>query len=128
VPAAVAENASLIGFIGGAISTSIGNLPIATTSGGVTFRFEGGIPIRTSLSPGPIFAERAQTLGRGRTSVGVGHSAFHFTSLRGVPMDNISLIFTHENVDFAGCSAANGGADCAQMGVRPSRTRSCPSA
>jgi hypothetical protein len=117
VPAAVAENASLIGFIGGAISTSIGNLPIATTSGGVTFRFEGGIPVRTSLSPGPIFAERAQTLGRGRTSVGVGHSAFHFTSLRGVPMDNISLIFTHENVDFAGCSAANGGADCAQMGV-----------
>jgi hypothetical protein len=116
VPAAVAENASLIGFIGGAIAASVGNVPIATTSGGVTFRFEGGIPVKTSLSSGPIFAERAQTLGRGRASVGIGRSAFRFTTLRGVPMDNISLIFTHENVDFAGCAAANGG-DCALMGI-----------
>ena len=117
VPAAVAENASLIGFIGGAIAGGVGNIPIATTSGGVTFRFEGGIPVKTSLSSGPIFAERAQTLGRGRASVGVGRNVFKFTTLRGVPLDNISLIFTHENVDFAGCSTANGGADCAQMGV-----------
>src|SRR6266576_3673538 len=88
---AVAENGSLIGFITSAISTSIGNVPIATTSGGVTFRFEGGIPVKTSLSSGPIFAERAQTLGRGRAAVGIGHTAFQFTSLRGVPTDNISL-------------------------------------
>jgi hypothetical protein len=116
VPSAVAENGSLIGFITSAISASLGNVPIATTSGGVTFRFEGGIPVKTSLSSGPIFAERAQTLGRGRAAVGIGHTAFQFSSLRGVPMDNLSLIFTHENVDFPGCSAANGG-DCAKMGI-----------
>lgn len=116
-PSAVAENGSLIGFITNAISTSIGNVPIATTSGGVTFRFEGGIPVKSSLSLGPIFAERAQTLGRGRAAVGFGHTAFRFSSLRGVPMDNISLIFTHENVNFAGCSAANNNQDCAKMGV-----------
>jgi len=116
VPAAVAENGSLIGFIGDAIAGSVGNVPIATTSGGVTFRFEGGIPVKTSLSAGPIFAERAQSLGRGRTSVGIGRSSFRFTSLRGVPMDNISLIFTHENVDFAGCDSINGG-DCSKMGI-----------
>ena len=116
VPAAVAENGSLIGFLNGAVAGSVGNVPIATTSGGVTFKFEGGIPVKTSLSSGPIFAERAQTLGRGRTSVGVGRSSFKFTSLRGVPMDNISLIFTHENVDFAGCDSVNGG-DCSLMGI-----------
>ena len=116
-PSAVAENGSLIGFITSAISTSIGNVPIATTSGGVTFRFEGGIPVKSSLSLGPIFAERAQTLGRGRAAIGIGHTAFRFSSLRGVPMDNVSLIFTHENVDFPGCSAANNGQDCAKMGV-----------
>jgi hypothetical protein len=116
VPSAVAENGSLIGFITSAISTSIANVPIATTSGGVTFRFEGGIPVKTSLSSGPIFAERSQTLGRGRAAVGIGHTEFQFSSLRGVPMDNLSLIFTHENVDFPGCSAANGG-DCAKMGI-----------
>ena len=118
VPAAVAENASLIGFITGAISTSIGRVPIGATSGGVTFRFEGGIPVKTSTSAGPIFAERAQTLGRGRALVGIGRSSFQFSTLRGVPMDNIELIFTHENVDFAGCDTIYGG-DCSQMG-RPS--------
>jgi hypothetical protein len=117
VPAAVAENASLIGFLTGAISTSIGSIPIGATSSGVTFRFEGGVPVKTSTSAGPIFAERAQTLGRGRGVAGIGRSSFNFSTLRGVPMDNIELIFTHENVDFEGCDEANGGADCADMGV-----------
>jgi hypothetical protein len=117
VPAAVAENASLIGFITGAISTSIGSIPIGATSSGVTFRFEGGVPVKTSTSAGPIFAERAQTLGRGRAVAGIGRNSFRFSTLRGVPMDNIELIFSHENVDFAGCDEANGGQDCTQMGV-----------
>jgi len=116
VPSAVAENGSLIGFITSAISASVGDVPIATTSGGVTFRFEGGIPVKSSLSSGPIFAEQAQTLGRGRAAVGINRTAFRFSSLRGVPMDNISLIFTHQNVNFPGCSEANGG-DCAKMGI-----------
>jgi hypothetical protein len=116
VPSAVSENGSLIGFIGGAISTSVGNLPIGATSGGVSFKFEGGIPVKTSASAGPIFAERAQTLGRGRAIVGVGRNTFHFTSLRGVPLDDIELIFTHENVNFAGCDSTQGG-DCSKMGI-----------
>lgn len=116
VPAVVAENASLIGFISGAISTSIGSTPFGATSGGVTFRFEGGVPVKTSISSGPIFAERAQTLGRGRALVGVGRSSFNFATLRGVPMSHLDLVFTHENVDYDGCDAEHGG-DCSNMGV-----------
>jgi hypothetical protein len=116
VPSAVSENGSLIGFITGAISTSVGNLPIGATSGGVSFKFEGGVPVKTSTSAGPIFAERAQTLGRGRSIVGIGRNTFHFTSLRGVPLDDIELIFTHENVNFAGCDSIQGG-DCSKMGI-----------
>jgi hypothetical protein len=116
VPAAVAENASLIGFITDAISNSVANVPIGATSGGVTFRFEAGVPVKTSTSAGPIFAERAQTLGRGRSLVGVGRSAFHFSTLRGVPLNNVEIFFTHQNVDFEGCSAQQGG-DCALMGI-----------
>ena len=115
VPAAVSENASLIGFITDAISNSVANVPIGSTSGGVTFRFEAGVPVKTSTSAGPIFAERAQTLGRGRSIVGVGRSAFHFSTLRGVPLDNIELFFTHQNVDFEGCDEQQGG-DCSLMG------------
>lgn len=116
VPAAVAENASLIGFLGGAISTSIGSVPIGATSGGVTFRFEGGVPVKTSTSAGPIFTERAQTLGRGRVVAGIGRSTLNFTSLRGVPIDNIGIVFTHENVDHEGCDSIYDG-DCSSMGI-----------
>jgi hypothetical protein len=119
VPSAVSVNGSLIGFITGAIATSVGNLPIGATSGGSTFKFEGGVPVRTSTSAGPIFAERAQTLGKGRTIVGVGHNSFHFTSLRGVPLNDVELIFTHENVTeatFPGCDSLQKG-DCSKMGI-----------
>jgi hypothetical protein len=116
VPSAVSQNGTLISFLTTAISRSIADAPIGSTSGGVTFRFEAGVPVRTSTSAGPIFAERAQTLGRGRTVVGVGQTSSHLSSLRGTDLNNIELFFTHENVDFPGCDAANGG-PCHLMGI-----------
>src|SRR6266576_4699705 len=65
IPSSNAENGSLIAFVTDALGSSVANIPIGSTSGGVTFRFEGGAPVATSTSAGPIFAERAQTLGRG---------------------------------------------------------------
>ena len=56
IPAAVSQNGSLIAFITDAVATSVGNLPMGATSGGTTFRFEGGVPVKTSMSGGPIFA------------------------------------------------------------------------
>ena len=117
IPSASQQNGSLIGFLIDAIGGSIANVPIGATSGSETFQFVNGVPVRTSTSAGPIFAERAQTMGRGRTLVGAGRSGFNFRSLRGVPMENVQLSFTHENVDYAGCDAENGGADCTLMGV-----------
>jgi hypothetical protein len=116
VPSAVSQNGSLISFLTTAISGSVANAPIGSTSGGTTFRFEAGVPVRTSTSAGPIFAERGQTIGRGRTVVGIGSTSSHLSSLRGTDLQNIELFFTHENVDFPGCDAANGGR-CALMGI-----------
>src|SRR6266480_3460994 len=64
VPAANADNGSLIAFISSAVSQNVGNLPVSATSGGSTFRFEAGVPVPTSGSPGAVFGERAPTLGR----------------------------------------------------------------
>lgn len=116
IPSSSAENGALISFITDALGSSIGSIPIGSTSGGETFRFEGGVPVRTSTSAGPIFAERAQTLGRGRVLAGISRTAFRFATLRGVDMRNIDLKFTHQNVDFEGCDAQFGG-DCSQYGV-----------
>ena len=116
IPASAQSNASVISFITDAISGSVANLPIGSTSGGETFRIVNGLPVPTSTSAGPIFAERAQTLGRGKVLAGVSRSGFRFSTLRGVDMRDINLVFTHQNVNFAGCSAQFGD-DCAKMGV-----------
>src|SRR5690349_11211620 len=56
IPSAVAENGSIIGFLTDAVSQNVANVPVGATSGGETFRFEGGVPVKTSISAGPIFA------------------------------------------------------------------------
>jgi len=117
IPAAVGEKGSIIGFLVGSLGASVGNVPIGATASGETFRFEGGVPISTATSAGPIFGERGQTLGRGRMLVGMNRSSFQFSTLRGIPMSNIGLTFTHENVDYPGCAADNGGLDCKKLGV-----------
>jgi hypothetical protein len=117
IPSSTAENGSIIGFVVGALGSSIANIPIGATTSGETFRFEGGVPVSTATSAGPIFAERGQTLGKGRILTGLNRSSFRYSSLRGVPLSNLGLTFTHENVDYDGCDAENGGQDCTQMGV-----------
>ena len=71
VPAAVASNGTVISFLTNSIGSSVANVPVSATSGGSTFSFEGGVPVRTSTSAGPVFGERAQTLGRGRVLAGL---------------------------------------------------------
>jgi hypothetical protein len=116
VPAAVAGNATVIAFLTNAIGTNVANLPVSGTSSGSTFSFEGGVPVRTSTSAGPIFAERAQTLGRGRVLVGLTRTGVNFSTFRGVGLDNLNFTFTHANTNFPGCdSVANG--NCALLGV-----------
>jgi hypothetical protein len=116
IPAASAANATVISFLVSSISGNVSNVPLSATSSGATFRFEGGTPVRTSESPGPIFGERAQTLGRGRLVLGAHMSGMHFSTLRGVDLENVHLTFTHANVDFAGCDSTFSG-DCSLMGI-----------
>lgn len=116
VPSAVSQNGSIINFLTVAAGQSVANVPIGATSSGETFRFVGGAPVRTSTSAGPILAERSQTLGRGRTIVGVGRTTVPFTTLRGQDLRNLEVFFTHANSDFVGCDSIQGG-DCSQMGL-----------
>jgi len=116
IPAARAENGSLISFISNAVSGNVANIPVSATSGGSTFRFEGGVPVRTSVSPGPVFAERAQTLGRGRVFVGANINHLHFATLRGVRLNGIEMTFTHENVTGPVCDSIVG-TSCTPYGV-----------
>jgi len=111
VPAAVASNGTVISFLTNSIGSNVANIPVSATSGGSTFSFQAGVPTQTSISAGPIFGERAQTLGRGRVLLGLSRTSVHFKTLRGVDLDHVGFTFTHANSDFPGCDSIAGG-DC----------------
>ncbi len=91
-------NLSVISFVTNAVAANASNLPLSATSSGATFKFENGFPVKTSESSGPIFGERAQTLGRGHLLMGLNLTGIRFKTLRGEPLDNLSFNFTHEDV------------------------------
>jgi hypothetical protein len=98
LPDLAAGNGAILGFLDAAIASNASNVPLSASSSGVTFKFVGGLPVRTSGSLGPVFGERAQTLGKGRFVVGGNLSGLSFSSLRGVPLDEIVLNFSHQDV------------------------------
>jgi hypothetical protein len=98
IKATETSGGTVISFLTSAIGFSVSNTPITSSSSGTTFRFEGGAPVATSTSGGPIFGERAQTLGRGRWFLGFGFSQVQFERLNGVSLSDIVFNFTHQNV------------------------------
>jgi hypothetical protein len=98
IPAAATGNFAVISFISDAIASNASNFPVSATSSGVSFKLVGGIPVKSTASAGPIFGERAQTMGRGRFLMGANVSGIRFKTLRGVPIDNLALTFTHEDI------------------------------
>ena len=118
IESAVEANSSTLGFFTEAIGVTLGSLPVSATSSGVTFRFVGGAPVATATSAGPIFAERAQTLGRGRVLVGVNTTRIAFDRVRGTDLDDLLFNFTHQDVAPTGFGNPNFENDVIR--VRPS--------
>ena len=99
IGAAASANASVIDFLTNAVGVSLGNIPQSAASSGATFTFVEGVPVKTSSSAGPVFGERAPTLGRRRLLVGANVTSINFTTLRGRPIKDLNFNFTHENVE-----------------------------
>jgi hypothetical protein len=97
IPATQSAAGDILDLLANALAASVSNTPVGATSSGVTYQFVGGLPVKTSTSGGPIFGERAQTLGKGRVFLGANVTAQHFERLRGVRMDDIEFKFTHED-------------------------------
>src|SRR5206468_7622427 len=97
IPATQSAAGDILDLLGNALAASVSNTPVGSTSSGVTYRFVGGLPVKTATSGGPIFGERSQTLGKGRFFVGANVSSMHFERLRGVRMDDVEFNFTHQD-------------------------------
>lgn len=115
---AVQANENLLGFLTGAIGATLGSIPISSTTSGATFRFVEGAPVSTATSAGPIFAERAQTLGRGRMLLGLNTTRLAFDRVRGTNLDDLSFNFSHQDVQQPGLGDVAGEYD--YINVQPS--------
>jgi hypothetical protein len=98
IPAVTQGSRSVLGFLSQSIGRTTANLPISATSSGVTFKIVEGLPVKTSTSTGPIFAERSQTLGKGRFFLGANVSGISFSSLNSAPLSDLRFNFGHQDV------------------------------
>ena len=83
--------------VGSAIATQLAVLPIISPSSGFTYKYdkETGAFVRTTTSFGPIFAERAETIGRGKFMMGSSYQRFRFDSLDGISLHSVPAVFSH---------------------------------
>jgi hypothetical protein len=80
-----------------AIATQLAILPFISPSSGFTYRYDSssGAFVRTTTSFGPIYTERAETIGRSKVSIGASYQRFRFDKLDGIDLHNIPAVFSH---------------------------------
>lgn len=87
----------------GELSNELSAFPLASSAGGFTYNYDPSIGAftRAADSFGPIYAERASTVGKGRLNVGVNYSHFTFDRVDGLRLrdGDIRLVFTHQDVN-----------------------------
>lgn len=92
-------NNLLIGFVADAIGLSVSSIPTPATSSASVVEFTPGGRIQTrQLSSGPIYGERAPTLGPGKLLAGVLLAWMNYSDLRGVPITDLSFNFRHVDI------------------------------
>ncbi|MBZ5582087.1 MAG: transporter [Acidobacteriia bacterium] len=90
--------------LGSAIGTELTLLPLASPASGFTYSFEQstGVVTKVQQSFGPILAERAETIGKGKFFLGFTYQYFDFDSLDGIDLKNIPAVFTHDDAHATG--------------------------
>ena len=80
------------------------SLPLPSPTSGFTYQFDPSLGIfqRTTRSFGPILADRADTLGARRVSVGFAFQRFTFDSVEGLDLQSVPAVFTHDNAQLLG--------------------------
>lgn len=116
IPSESEANGAVLAFFNNTITSNIAHFPLSSTVSSQTFVFVSGVPTPTSGSFGPIFSERAPTLGAGRFNAGFSYAHLSFSRMRGIPLSDMTLRFVHQNSDFPSCDEVFGG-DCTDLGI-----------
>lgn len=81
-----------------ALASQLSAVPLPSSASGFTYELDPtlGVFQRSTQSFGPILAERAETIGKRKFSVGFSYQVFTFDTLEGVSLDQIPAVFTHD--------------------------------
>lgn len=93
----VASSEEKLNDLNNIIASSLGGLTFGSTVGAVTFDMEQGVPVRTQESLGPLIAERASTIGRGRINLALSYTFVNYTQLNGTPLNAQTIELTHQD-------------------------------
>src|SRR5262245_23365945 len=77
-------------------------LPSPASSFTYVYRPDSGAFVRSTQSFGPILADRADTIGRKKFSVGFNYQRFSFDSIEGVDLKSVPAVFTHDSPNLGG--------------------------
>ncbi|MEO8430938.1 MAG: transporter [Acidobacteriota bacterium] len=85
------------------LANQLSSFPLASSAGGFTYNFDPalGVFTRASDSFGPIYAERAETIGKGKLNAGINYSHFTFDRIDalGLREGDARLVFTHQDTN-----------------------------
>ena len=86
------------------LASQIASVPLPSPASGFTFTLDPALGVfkRSTQSFGPILSERAETIGKGKLSVGYSFQHFTFDSLEGVDLDALPAVFTHDDAQLGG--------------------------
>jgi hypothetical protein len=89
------------------LAAQLSTFPLASSAGGFTYRYDPalGTFTRASDSFGPIYAERADTIGKGKFNFGLNFSHFTFDRIDelNLPNGDVQIVLRHQDLPPAGC-------------------------
>jgi hypothetical protein len=81
------------------LASQLASVPLPSPASGFTYELDPALGVfkRSTQSFGPILAERAETIGKKKVSLGFNNQYFTFDTLEGVDLGRVPAVFTHDN-------------------------------
>ena len=88
------------------LASQLASVPLPSPASGFTYELDPALGVfkRSTQSFGPILAERAETIGKKKFSLGFNYQYFAFDTIEGVDLGNVPAVFTHDNPAVGGRS------------------------
>jgi hypothetical protein len=83
------------------LANQLSSFPLASSAGGFTYHFDPALGFtRATDSFGPIYADRSDTIGKGRFNLGINYSHFEFDRINDLSLrdGDVRLVFQHVGV------------------------------